>query len=155
LELNWIIHGDDFFTWWFVCDRRSERGAEAPRDTRPRPIQISCSTVFYGENETKFRRSLRNPSPATRPNGVRPNCTSNILNFVIALNGLSANEHAPAISLETWKQIEAAGKRSAAQESIPPFQNWQSERELGRMLLWRTTFIDLQFAVVLLPETQA
>ena len=33
-----------------------------PRYKRPRQIQISCSPVFYGENETKFRRNLNTES---------------------------------------------------------------------------------------------
>jgi hypothetical protein len=43
------------FTWWFACDYRSERGEEVPRINFPRPIQISCSTFFYGKREAEFR----------------------------------------------------------------------------------------------------
>jgi hypothetical protein len=31
---------------------------EAPRIRRPRQIQISCSSVFYGKREAKFQRNL-------------------------------------------------------------------------------------------------
>jgi hypothetical protein len=65
---------------------RSEGELEARKDKRPRQIQISCSTVFYGKSEAKFRRSLkifvrlavervgidRLPSNKIRLNGCNP-----------------------------------------------------------------------------------
>jgi hypothetical protein len=44
-ELNWIIRISDFFTWWFVRDRRSEEN-EAPR------INVSRSRSVFNSVPT-------------------------------------------------------------------------------------------------------
>jgi len=50
----------NFLSPGVVCLRLPvwKRGGN-PRIKRPRQIQISCSTVFYGKREAKFRRNVK------------------------------------------------------------------------------------------------